>query len=149
MQTSLLELDAIFRANQAPCPFCSVDPSGAVAANDLVIAIREANPITPFHTLVVPRRHVANYFDLFLPEMMAVDEILRRIRKDIAAADATVVGFNVEINIGTCAGQTIPHCHVHLIPRRVGDVADPRGGLCAIMAGETRYISLGRPGPTP
>jgi ATP adenylyltransferase len=148
MQTFLPEQKVIFWANRAPCPFCSVDLSDVAAANDQVLAIRVANPITPLHTFVVPRRHVANYFDLFLPEMMEVDEILRSIRKDIALADATVVGFNVEIDIGTCAGQTILHCHVHLIPRRVGDVADPRGGLCAITAGETPYIAQPH-GPTP
>jgi ATP adenylyltransferase len=95
----------------------------------LVFAIRDAYPVTHLHTLVLPGRHVSGYFDLYLPEMMGIDELLRQLRNDIAKADHTVQGFNVGINIGTVAGQTIHHCHVHLIPRRSGDVPDPWGGV--------------------
>jgi ATP adenylyltransferase len=122
-------LNIMPRPNKTACPFCSIDQSAVVAGNKLVFAIRDANPVTPFHTLVLPRRHVSAYFDLYLPEMMGVDELLRQLRNDIIETDRTVEGFNVGINIGTVAGQTIHHCHVDLIPRRRGDVADhPRGG---------------------
>jgi ATP adenylyltransferase len=79
------------------------------------------------------------YFDLPLPEVAAIDELLRELRIEIASRDSAVKGFNIGINIGTVAGQTIPHCHVHLIPRRCGDVSDPWGGVRAIIPGKARY----------
>jgi ATP adenylyltransferase len=127
------------RLSEPACPFCSIDPSAIVAANDVTFAIRDANPVTTLHTLVLPRRHVSAYFDLYLPEMMGVDELLRELRNDIVKTDRTVEGFNVGINIGTVAGQTIHHCHVHLIPRRRGDVGDPWGGVRAIIPGKAHY----------
>jgi putative (di)nucleoside polyphosphate hydrolase len=132
---------------QPPCSFCTVDPSVVIAATELVFAIRDANPVTPLHTLVLPRRHVATYFDLSHLEAIAVDVLLRRIRDDIVAEDETVEGFNVGINIGTVAGQTILHCHVHLIPRRRGDVSDPWGGVRAIIPGKARYPDSNAPTP--
>ena len=98
------------RPNETACPFCSIDQSAVVAGNELVFAIRAAYPVTSLHTLVLPRRHVSAYFDLYLPEMMGVDELLRQLRNDIVKADRTVEGFNVGVNVGTVAGQTIYHC---------------------------------------
>lgn len=129
--------------NSLACPFCSIASSAMIAATDLVFALRDAYPVTPLHTLVLPRRHAATYFDLNRQEVMAIDELLRRLRDDILAEDAAVEGFNIGINIGTMAGQTIPHCHVHLIPRRRGDVADPWGGVRAIIPGKARYPNAG------
>lgn len=104
-----------------------------------MFAIPDANPVTPLHTLVLPRRHVATYFDLSHQETIAVNVVLRRIRDGIVTADKTVEGFNIGINVGAVAGQTIPHCHVHLIPRRRGDVRDPWGGVRAIIPGKAHY----------
>jgi ATP adenylyltransferase len=115
------------RLDEKTCPFCSIDPSSIITGNKLVFAIRDAYPVTPLHTLVLPRRHVPTYFDLYLPEMMGIDELLRQLRNDIVKVDSTVEGFNVGINVGTVAGQTVRHCHVHLIPRRSGDAPDPWG----------------------
>lgn len=133
------------RPSETACPFCSIDPSAIVAGNELVFAIRDAYPVTPLHTLVLPRRHVSAYFDLYLPEMMGVDELLRQIRSDIVKTDRAVERFNVGINVGTVAGQTIYHCHVHLIPRRRGDVADPWGGVRPIIPGKAHYPNQGSP----
>jgi ATP adenylyltransferase len=121
------------------CPFCSIDPSLIVASTELVVAIRDANSIMSLHTLVIPRRHVSCYFDLYLPEMMGIDEVLRQVRDQVIAADHSVEGFNVGINIGPVAGQTIAHCNVHLIPRRRGDVADRCGGAPAIISVKAAY----------
>ena len=77
-------LDVMSRPNEKTCPFCSIDPSSVVAGNELVFAICDAYPVTPLHTLVLPRRHVSGYFDLYLPEMMGIDELLRQLRNDIA-----------------------------------------------------------------
>jgi ATP adenylyltransferase len=119
-----------------------MDPSRVLAGNGTAFAIRDAHPVTPLHTLVLPRRHVPTYFDLIPQETAAVDDLLRQIREDILKADTTVEGFNIGINVGATAGQTILHCHVHLIPRRRGDVPDPWGGVRAIIPGKARYPSL-------
>ncbi len=122
-----------------PCPFCGMETSGAIAGNELAFAIRDANPVTPLHALVLPRRHAATYFDLTPDEVAAIDRLLRQLREEIVAQDAGVEGFNIGVNVGRIAGQTVFHCHVHLIPRRRGDVADPWGGVRAIIPGKARY----------
>lgn len=127
------------RSRAKVCPFCTPDSLTVVAGSQLAFAVRDANPVTSLHTLILPRRHVSAYFDLFLPEVLAVDELLRQLRDEITAEDHTVRGFNVGINVGATAGQTIPHCHVHLIPRRRGDVPDPWGGVRAIIPGKAHY----------
>jgi ATP adenylyltransferase len=127
------------RADQRACPFCAVDRSVILMENTMAFAVRDLNPVTPLHTLVLPRRHVAGYFELDLSEVVAIEELLRELWTDIAARDGNVEGFNVGINVGTAAGQTIPHCHVHLIPRRRGDVPDPWGGVRAVIPGKARY----------
>jgi ATP adenylyltransferase len=130
------------RSLQTRCPFCAFDPSMEIAGSELVFAIRDAQPVTPLHTLVLPRRHVATYFDLNHLEAIAVDMLLRQLRDQIVAQDDTVEGFNIGINVGPVAGQTILHCHVHLMPRRPGDVPDPWGGVRAIIPGKARYPTL-------
>jgi ATP adenylyltransferase len=102
-------------------PYCLIEPATIVAANKLVVAVRNASPLAPLHTLILPRRHVPNYFELYLPEMMGVDEIMRQVSEDICASDGTVRGFNIGISVGGAAGQIVPHCCVDLIPRRLGD----------------------------
>jgi ATP adenylyltransferase len=123
---------------QADCVFCSVDRK-AVAQNELALALPDNYPVTPRHTLIVPRRHAATYFDLHDPERRAINLLLDQVRKDVLAADKTVEGFNVGMNCGEVAGQTIMHCHVHLIPRRRGDVEQPRGGVRGVIPGRATY----------
>ena len=127
------------RLPQTQCPFCAIDPSVEIAGSELAFAVRDTNPVTPLHTLVLPRRHVATYFDLSRQEAIAVDVLLRRLRDEIVAEDDKVEGFNIGINVGIVAGQTILHCHVHLMPRRRGDVPDSWGGVRAIIPGKARY----------
>lgn len=121
------------------CVFCASAPAHGIAANDLAYAVRDTTPVTPLHTLILPRRHVASYFDLTPDEDGAIRELLAAVRQDITAADPGVEGFNVGVNIGEVAGQTIFHCHVHLIPRRRGDVPNPRGGVRAVIPGKADY----------
>lgn len=125
--------------NRHDCPFCELSSSNEIAGSNIVFAVRDSYPVTPLHTLVLPRRHVPTYFDLNRDEVLAVDELLRKLRADIAAADASVKGFNIGVNSGAVAGQTIFHCHIHLIPRRRGDVPDPWGGVRAIIPGKAHY----------
>jgi diadenosine tetraphosphate (Ap4A) HIT family hydrolase len=124
---------------RSDCVFCTLDAASVAAENRLAYAVRDTTPVTPLHTLVLPRRHVASYFDLDAKEKQAIDALLEETQIDILARDPTVAGFNIGINIGEPAGQTIFHCHVHLIPRRRGDVANPRGGVRGVILGRANY----------
>jgi ATP adenylyltransferase len=121
------------------CIFCEVSGPRVIASNELGYAIRDAFPVTPLHTLLIPRRHASTYFDLFEPERRALSILLDQLRTDILETDRTVAGFNIGMNSGEAAGQTVNHAHVHLIPRRQGDVANPRGGIRGIIPGKANY----------
>ena len=121
------------------CVFCTMAADHRRAENLLAYTVRDTSPVTPLHTLIVPKRHAASYFDLNTEENSAIDKLLEQSRLDIVACDPTVMGFNIGINIGEVAGQTILHCHVHLIPRRIGDVVNPRGGVRAVIPGKALY----------
>lgn len=122
------------------CIFCAFrnDPR-VVRRNRLSFAVRDTTPVTPFHTLVLSYRHAPTYFDLTDDELAAANDLLRRLRRDILSADPSVEGFSVGANVGTASGQMIFHCHIHLIPRRNGDVADPLGGVRAVIPEKMRY----------
>ena len=128
-----------YKERETDCLFCGIDSGRIIAENELCYAIRDGFPVTPFHTLIIPKRHVADYFDLYQPELNAIQSLLRDQRKQIMTADPTVSGFNVGINAGSEAGQTIFHVHVHLIPRRKGDVAEPRGGVRGVIPNKQKY----------
>ena len=121
------------------CIFCGLDPGRIIDENELCIAVRDAYPVTAGHTLVIPKRHVTDYFDLYQPERNAIDATLQEQRALLLSGDNSVTGFNVGINAGASAGQTIFHVHVHLIPRRDGDVAEPRGGVRGVIPSKQRY----------
>lgn len=123
----------------AGCPFCELPPQRIVAENELAIAFRNAFPVTEHHTLIIPKRHVADYFDIFQPERTAMQSLMDEQRNLILGMDPTVSGFNIGINAGTNAGQTIFHCHMHLIPRRKGDVEEPRGGVRGVIPSKRDY----------
>lgn len=127
------------RLHQPGCVFCTMAEEHVAAKNPFAYSVRDTSPVTPLHTLILPRRHVASYFDLEAGEKDAIDELLERSRRDILALDPSVKGFNIGINVGEVAGQTIFHCHVHLIPRRLGDVANPKGGVRAVIQGKASY----------
>ena len=119
-----------------PCPFC--DPAEPVLGNALAAAIFDANPVTPGHLLILARRHVASYFEATAEEKAALLELLDAAR---ALLDQRFqpVGYNIGINVGAAAGQTVMHLHVHLIPRYRGDVADPRGGVRGVIPARQNY----------
>jgi diadenosine tetraphosphate (Ap4A) HIT family hydrolase/5-methylcytosine-specific restriction endonuclease McrA len=121
------------------CIFCELADARVIASNELAYAIRDASPVTPLHTLLIPKRHAATYFDLFEPERRAISIILDQLRTDILAKDRLVAGFNVGMNSGEAAGQTVEHAHVHLIPRRHGDAENPRGGIRGVIPGKADY----------
>jgi ATP adenylyltransferase len=115
------------------CVFCAVPDEKIAAQNGLAYALRDNAPVTRLHTLIMPKRHVACYFDLSSEEKRAIDELMDKIRCTILADDPDVAGFNIGVNVGKVAGQTVFHCHVHLIPRRPGDALDPEGGIHAAI----------------
>ena len=115
------------------CLYCNYCADRVIAENELCFAIRDGFPVTELHTLIIPKRHVADYFDLYQPELNAIHQLITEQRQAILNADSTVLGFNVGVNSGSVAGQTIFHAHIHLIPRREGDVVDPRGGVRGVI----------------
>jgi diadenosine tetraphosphate (Ap4A) HIT family hydrolase len=106
------------------CIFCSLPEPRFACANPFAFAVRDTSPVTPLHSLNLPRRHVSSYFDVDGKERDAMHQLLDQVRRGIVAQDLTVAGFNIGINVGEAAAQTLFHCHIHLIPRRQGDVAN-------------------------
>lgn len=130
----------ITNADGFGCIFCALRGGPRVVLrNELAFAVRDTTPVTALHTLVLPYRHAPTYFDLTQSELAAANDLLRRLRSEIAKEDPSVEGFNVGANVGTVSGQTIFHCHIHLIPRRRGDVQDPLGGVRAVIPEKMRY----------
>lgn len=125
---------------QEGCVFCEDrNRPPKLPDNDLALMLLDGYPVTAGHTLIIPKRHVADYFDLTEVERVAIDDLLRIRRKQLMEGDPTIEGCNVGVNCGEVAGQTVFHCHVHLIPRRKGDVHDPRGGVRKVIRGKGRY----------
>jgi diadenosine tetraphosphate (Ap4A) HIT family hydrolase len=123
-------------------PFCHLESSRIAVENDCAVAIPDAFPVAEGHTLVVPKRHVASLFDLSAEDQAAIWKLVTQVRGKLASelqADA----FNVGINDGPAAGQAVMHAHVHVIPRRAGDVADPRGGVRWVLPGKAKYWTEG------
>ena len=115
------------------CPFCSISRP-LLAESDLAIALEDLYPVSPGHALVIPRRHAETYFDCTAEEKAALWELVDRVRERTEAAHHPD-GFNVGLNAGRAAGQTVFHAHIHVIPRYAGDVPDPRGGVRHAVVG--------------
>ena len=121
-----------------PCPFCTLPPERVMASNELGVVIRDAYPVSPGHTLVIPRRHIGSFFDLTPAERDALLALLDDARTALQAEQAPD-GYNIGINDGPAAGQTVPHLHIHLIPRYRGDQPDPRGGVRWVFPDKAKY----------
>ena len=123
-----------------PCLFCNTKEKEYIFENELVYATYDSYPVTKFHILIIPKRHVKNYFDLTNDELIACNKIIILSKNKIEKEDLSVKGFNVGSNIGREAGQSIDHCHIHLIPRREGDVKNPQGGVRGVIPSKQHYI---------
>ena len=126
-------------ARNANCIFCELSSDRVLTSNALAVAVEDNYPVTRLHALIIPKRHTTSFFDLFEPERRAINQLLDELRIALIKRDASVTGFNVGINIGDTAGQTIGHAHVHLIPRRQGDVQDPKGGVRGVIPSKAVY----------
>jgi diadenosine tetraphosphate (Ap4A) HIT family hydrolase len=122
------------------CPFCRLPDETCVLVNPWVRAFRDSFPVSKGHTLIVPTRHAASIFELSEEEQAAVWSAVRTIRRQLKD-ELAPAGFNIGINDGTADGQTVPHAHVHVIPRYAGDVPDPRGGIRWVIASRADYWS--------
>lgn len=122
------ENDCFQEYRETTCPFCSLENSGIFAANEFAVAVPDAFPISPGHTLIIPRRHFNSLFDATDDERVALLALLADVRERIMQ-ERNAEGFNIGINEGYVAGQSIFHLHIHLIPRYRGDCHDPRGGV--------------------
>jgi diadenosine tetraphosphate (Ap4A) HIT family hydrolase len=122
----------------ANCPFCQLPPGRILDGNPHAVTIADAFPVSPGHSLVISKRHCACLFELNPNEITAVYELLhrRKLHLDVTLKPA---GYNVGVNIGKAAGQTVMHFHAHLIPRFLGDVTEPQGGIRSIIPGKGIY----------
>ena len=122
------------------CIFCSKTNCKVISSTKYFFIIRDtAYPVTKHHTLIITHRHVDDFFDLTKDEMSDLDEVLKDQKKELKNLDTEISAFNVGVNIGKDAGQSIMHCHIHLIPRRKGDVEDPRGGVRGVIPEKQKY----------
>lgn len=120
------------------CPFCDPDPEAILWRDENVYIVRDLYPVSPSHSLVVPFRHFASLFDATPEELRSIAMALAA-RRDQLALTLTVSGFNIGVNDGKAAGQTIAHAHVHMIPRFDRDVPDPRGGVRGVIPEKQKY----------
>lgn len=121
------------------CPFCGLDEGRVVVAeSEVAFAIYDKFPVNPGHALVIPKRHCADYFELSVEEQEGCWRLLNEVKR-LVADRFSPDGFNVGINVGAMAGQTVPHVHLHLIPRYRGDVEEPRGGVRGVIPARQQY----------
>ncbi|MDW7645937.1 MAG: HIT family protein [Desulfuromonadales bacterium] len=111
-----------------PCPFCQIDTSRILLANEQAVAIGDGYPVSPGHSLIIPKRHIASIFEATAVEQAALWELVVKTR-ELLQVERQPDGFNIGINDGEAAGPTVMHLHIHLIPRYAGDITDPRGGV--------------------
>jgi len=124
--------------NKPGCPFCSKSPSESLCSSNTAFAFLDPYPITEGHTLVVPHRHVQSLYQLSAVDQAEVHALVAEVRS-ILVLRYGVTDFNIGINDGLAAGQTVPHAHIHVIPRRHGDVPDPKGGVRWVIPDKAKY----------
>lgn len=122
-----------------PCVFCRLPQTSVIDENDLALAFYDLFPVTKYHTLIIPKRHVADYFDLTPEEIDGMHALLLRQKERVLKEDASVTGFNIGVNVGEDAGQSVFHVHMHLIPRRRGDAKSPKGGVRGVIPEKHGY----------
>jgi diadenosine tetraphosphate (Ap4A) HIT family hydrolase len=127
------------------CLFCDVqtiDRGRIVEENDLAFVIRDGFPVSEHHSLFIPKRHVLDYFGLSQDEVIAIHNLIHSQKEYLSKFDSTIDGYNIGMNCGETAGQSVWHCHVHLIPRRKGDTEYPKGGVRHVIAYKGNYEDL-------
>lgn len=139
--TDFRELDKFYNYNNVNCIFCTKQSNSTILENNLAKAFYDNYPVTDNHILIVPKRHCDDYFSLSQPEINAIHNLTHELKELLLKQDKSIEGFNLGFNCGETAGQTIFHCHMHLIPRRKNDVDNPLGGLRNLIPGKGNYLS--------
>jgi diadenosine tetraphosphate (Ap4A) HIT family hydrolase len=121
-----------------PCPFCTLPAERIIDSNEFGMTIRDGFPVSPGHSLVIPKRHIGSWFEITSDEQLALLDLLA-IAKTSLEDEFNPDGYNIGINDGPVAGQTVPHLHMHLIPRYKDDQDDPRGGVRWIIPEKAKY----------
>ena len=122
------------------CLFCNKKKQKIIYSSNFIYVVRDSFPVTKFHSLIIPHRHVSNFFDLKNDELNDLIKILKKERQSLLDLDKEITAFNIGVNAGRDAGQSIMHCHIHLIPRRKGDIDNPRGGVRGVIPSKQKYI---------
>ena len=122
-----------------PCLFCITTKSGFTFDNKLAYASYDTYPVSKYHCLIIPKRHIKDFFELTDNELLACNDLIKQVKGDILKKDPNIEGFNLGTNIGEASGQSIFHCHFHLIPRRKGDVQNPQGGVRSVIPNKQHY----------
>ena len=122
-----------------PCLFCNTEKSGIDHENNLAYASYDTYPVSDYHCLIIPKRHVRDYFELTNEELIACNDLVKIVKEEIINKDSSVKAFNIGVNVGKISGQSIMHCHIHLIPRREGDVENPQGGVRSVIPKKQHY----------
>ncbi len=121
------------------CPFCALDENRIITESDHFIVIRDLYPVTPLHTLLVSKTHLDTFFDLSDDERSELNRVVVEVAESLVSEDGAIEGFNLGANVNEVAGQTVLHFHYHVIPRRLGDIADPRGGIRGVIPDKQKY----------
>jgi len=121
------------------CLFCNKKKQKIVYKSKSFFVVRDSYPVTKLHTLIIPHRHVSNFFDLNSNEFIELNKIIKKQRQTLLILDKKITAFNIGVNAGKDAGQSIMHCHIHLIPRRKGDIKNPRGGVRGVIPSKQKY----------
>ena len=137
--TDFRNIEMKYSHREDNCIFCKIERKRIIEENNLAYLIYDKYPVTANHMLIIPKRHFKEYFDIFQPELNAMQDLIHKGKKIVSKTDKSIEGFNIGINSGNVAGQTILHCHTHLIPRRVNDVENPAGGVRHIISGKGYY----------
>jgi diadenosine tetraphosphate (Ap4A) HIT family hydrolase len=127
-------------ANQ--CIFCNKTKQKIISSNESFFVVRDSYPVTKYHSLIISHRHISNFFDLSDYEFNNLNKILKKERQSLLDLDKDITAFNVGVNSGVDAGQSIMHCHIHIIPRRKGDIDNPKGGVRGVIPSKQKYIKL-------
>ncbi|MDD3008504.1 MAG: HIT domain-containing protein [Arcobacter sp.] len=123
------------------CKFCNIliNKDELVEINKHAFAIYDKFPVTKYHTIIMPIKHIENYFELTLNQLSSINELLHKQKENLLLLDPTIIGFNIGINNGKSTGQTIKHLHIHLIPRKNNDIKNPEGGIRGIIPNKMKY----------
>ncbi|EDZ59830.1 diadenosine tetraphosphate (Ap4A) hydrolase [Candidatus Pelagibacter sp. HTCC7211] len=121
------------------CIFCNKEKLNIIYEDDIFYVIRDAYPVTTDHTLIILNEHNKTYFDLRDKDIIQLNNIIKFQKDSLIGKDNSITGFNIGINQGETAGQTVMHLHIHLIPRRKGDIDDPRGGVRGVIPSKQKY----------